>query len=97
MGYVWRDNTLPREKRDGIDILASLLEGATLPKNSFTRIVFHMNISYDRALFYLKFALEKGLIREEQIEKRTKIYRITTKGLKFLSIYQMLRNLLLMQ
>ncbi|MCL5068171.1 MAG: winged helix-turn-helix domain-containing protein, partial [Thaumarchaeota archaeon] len=73
-----------------MEIIDTILRSARAGE-SFTRILYKAMISYSQAKEYLSLLRARELIVYEEEEH---VYRITEKGLKFLSVYDEFNDLL---
>ena len=71
-------------RRSRLEIIREILEVAKLGAKK-TEIVYKTNLTFSRADEYLKFLMEKGLIKKED-----KKWRTTEKGLKFIKNFKRL-------
>jgi predicted transcriptional regulator len=76
------------QKRSRIDIMADIL-GETLKGARKTHIMYNCNLSHNQLHAYLKL-----LLAMEFLELRSKVYKATAKGLKFLDAYLTLEALM---
>jgi predicted transcriptional regulator len=83
------------EKRNYIDIIADILAEAKKVTGK-TRIMYNCNLSYKQLKLYINFLLEIGLLDSHFENRNNKLssFRITSKGLKFLSAYSKLKALM---
>jgi len=81
-----------RKRRDRLYIMAEVLE---IAKNGClkTQIMYRANLSFAQLNDYLGFLLEVGLLKET-IEDKKDVYKITSKGIRFLQNYYRIRDLL---
>jgi predicted transcriptional regulator len=83
-----------QRKRSDIDIIADILKEAKKTKRK-TRIMYSCNLSYKQLEIYLRFLLEVGLLESLPYKRSSwTSFRITSKGLKFLSAYTELKILM---
>ena len=80
--------------RSRTDIFASILQSANNPKElGITTIMYKSFLSLSK-LKYLSIMLENDLIK---LEAEEHLYKITEKGLRFLQLFLILMNLLILQ
>lgn len=83
-----------QRKRSEIDIIADILKEAQKVKRK-TRIMYNCNLSYKQLKLYIIFLLKIELLDSHFENRSNKIsFRITSKGLKFLSAYSKLKALM---
>ena len=83
-----------RGKRSDIDIIADILIEAK-EDTLKTRIMYKCNLSHRQLVTYLNLLLKIGLLDSHFENRSNKIsFRITSKGLKFLSAYSKLKALM---
>ena len=82
------------ERRNYIDVIADILAEAKKIARK-TRIMYNCNLSYKQLKLYINFLLKIGLLDSHFENRSNKIsFRITSKGLKFLSAYSKLKALM---
>lgn len=76
--------------RSRTDIAIAILESARTGSTR-TRILYNSYLSYSQLKSYLKLLQDRGLLAYED---GTQLYRVTEKGLKFLSMSSKLNDLM---
>jgi len=81
--------------RDSLDIVADILK-ASIGGAKKTQLMYRCNLSFHQLKFYLKFLLEKQLLRRSTIQKSRSsiIFETTEKGQEFLRNYKILKSLI---
>ena len=74
-------------RRSGLDICADILEIARMGAKK-THIVYKANLNFRIVERYLRWLMEKGLLRK----KGERLYMTTEEGLRFLQRYKELVN-----
>jgi len=75
------------ERRNKIETIVDILEVIRdKSKLKTTHILYKSNLSHKKLKVLLEELMKKGLIKEH-LEKKTRFYAITEKGLKFLGEY----------
>ena len=85
------DETGKRQYRNRIEITANILELAKQGSRK-TRIMYLGNLSFDLVQKYLKQLEQLGLVEVKGTAKRERIYRITARGIEFLSDFYELQK-----
>jgi predicted transcriptional regulator len=80
---------LKAKYRNRTEIIASVLEAAKNEGASKTRIMFIAYISYEQLNEYMNELLDKELLT---YDSHTRTYNITSKGSKFLELYEELEK-----
>lgn len=75
--------------RSRTDIISMVLDSARAGSTK-TKIMYKAYLSYAQVMEYLKFLQENDLLT---CEERTRLYRVTEKGLKFLNASDELNEL----
>ncbi len=86
-------NSTKFKNRNRMEIVANLL---TIAKNGAlkTHLMYRANLSYLMVTEYLAFLSKASLIKESiDPDGTTKLYRTTDKGLKYLEVYESLREI----
>ena len=75
--------------------MASVLQVARSPESK-THIMYGANLSFRQLERYLKFLLDRGLLRvsEERHTKATKLFVTTDSGVSFLEAYHRLEEII---
>jgi predicted transcriptional regulator len=81
---------LKAKYRNRTEIIASVLEAAKNEGASKTRIMFIAYLSYEQLNEYMNELLDKELLT---YDLHTRTYNITSKGRKFLELYEELEKL----
>ncbi len=84
-----KTDALSSGKRGKIEILASIIAVALKPSN-ISRIVRYTNTNNSTISDYLKFMIEKRLIKKQRIAragKNVRVFVATKKGISFLKTY----------
>jgi len=82
----------PRKRRDRLYIIAEIL--AIAKDGSLkTQIMYRANLSFAQLNEYLNFLLKMGLLKRNTQNRKT-LYKITSKGVKYLENYEEISNLL---
>jgi predicted transcriptional regulator len=81
---------LKAKYRNRTEIIASVLEAAKNEGASKTRIMFIAYLSYEQLNEYMNELLDKELLT---YDFHTRTYNITSKGRKFLELYEELEKL----
>jgi predicted transcriptional regulator len=78
--------------RSRTEIFASILQTARIEKTEvgLTRLMYNSLLSYNQANRYVGVLKENGLLNYDSNKK----YTITSKGLRFLELYEKIDNLL---
>ena len=79
--------------RSRLEIIAEILETANSSKSIQTKIMHRVYLSYPQLKEYLTLLLENGLIEYRQTDR---IYRTTSRGMRFLEIYRQLNDVVVM-
>jgi len=81
--------------RDRLDIIADILNEAVGGCRK-THIMYKCNLSCGQLTVYLKFMLDKDLLRSfvEKSSREVRVFEATDKGQTFLRAYRSLRTLL---
>ena len=79
--------------RSRLEIIAEILETANSSKALQAKIMHRVYLSYPQLKEYLALLLENNLIEYIQIDR---IYRTTTRGMRFLEIYRQLNDVVVM-
>lgn len=81
-------------QRSQWDIMASVLRVAKSPESK-THIMYGANLSFRQLERYLKFLVDRGLLRvsEERRSKVTKLFVTTDSGVSFLETYRRLQEI----
>lgn len=81
-----------RRRRDRLYIIADILNIAK-SESLKTQIMYKANLSFAQLNEYLSFLLETRLIVSNAHNERT-VYKVTSKGMRFLQNYAKIRDLL---
>jgi predicted transcriptional regulator len=79
--------------RSKLEIIAEILETANSSKSIQAKIMHRVYLSYPQLKEYLALLLENGLIEYRQTDR---IYRTTSRGMRFLEIYRQLNDVVVM-
>lgn len=92
MKVNWSEPPGPRKRRDRLYIIAEIL---TVAKDGSlkTQIMYRANLSFAQLNEYLSFLLKIKLLKVKEENGRT-VYKISTKGVKFLQSYEEITSLL---
>ncbi len=75
-------------KRSRLEIMAGIMQNCLLPRPK-TRIMYEGNLSFAQINAYLNLVISLGLLAHEEGK-----YRVTDKGLQFLSAYNQLSEII---
>jgi len=79
--------------RSRLEIIAEVLETANTSKAIQPKIMHRVYLSYQQLKEYLALLLENGLIEYGETDR---IYRTTSRGMRFLEIYRQLNDVVVM-
>lgn len=84
----------PEVRRKSITILAEILSLLRLGETGKTEIMFVVKLNSEMTIKYLNLLMKSCMVTEVATEHESAGYRITEKGLKFLSQIENLREML---
>lgn len=84
---VLKEEERPKKRRGNLQVLVKILLIA-LKGARKTEIVYKANLNFNIGKKYLDFLLTKGLITEDSLHCKKKIYRTTEKGRMFIKRYR---------
>jgi predicted transcriptional regulator len=77
------------KRRDRTDIIGQILQAANGNSITKTKIMYIAYLGHDQLEEYLKILHEKGLL---WYDSNTQTFKTTEKGLRFLEVYEQMRN-----
>ena len=80
---------MPIKYRSRVEIIAQILQAANGHHITKTRIMYSVFLSYEQLKEYLAILIENGLL---EYWEGTQTYKTAEKGLKFLKIYELMKE-----
>ena len=80
---------MPLKYRSRVEIIAQILQAANGHHITKTRIMYSVFLSYEQLKEYLAILIENGLL---EYWEGTQTYKTAEKGLKFLKIYELMKE-----
>lgn len=79
-------------RRSRMDVISSILEAATNGTKK-TRIMYRAALNFKQMQRYLPLLIDRGLLKNVQMDGAQTMYKTTEKGLDFLKKYEELNNI----